>query len=88
MQELSLDTILANWKPGSFDDPWTWGQEHEWLWCHQKKKMKDLTKSISTHGIKTPIILGDDGRVWDGHHRICIAIDLKIETLKITYGTE
>lgn len=24
--------------------------------------------------IKEPILLGDDGRVWDGHHRVCAAM--------------
>jgi hypothetical protein len=30
-----------------------------------------------------PVLLGSDGRVWDGHHRICIAIKYCIPSLMV-----
>ena len=30
-----------------------------------------------------PVMLGSDGRVWDGHHRICIAIQRCIPSLMV-----
>lgn len=46
---------------------------------------EDLTAHVEEHGVGfkdddefNMITLGPDGRVWDGHHRICAAIHLDL----------
>jgi ParB-like chromosome segregation protein Spo0J len=41
--------------------------------------------SIEKTGIREPILLGNDGRVWDGHHRITAAHQLGIEEVPIKH---
>jgi ParB-like chromosome segregation protein Spo0J len=45
-----------------------------------------LITDIAANGVKEPLLLGDDGRVWDGHHRLFVARCLGIETLLVEYG--
>jgi ParB-like chromosome segregation protein Spo0J len=45
--------------------------------------MASLVADISANGVREPILLGDDGRVWDGHHRICAAIELNLTELPV-----
>ena len=34
-----------------------------------------------------PVMLGSDGRVWDGHHRIVLAIEQRIPSLMVEVVT-
>lgn len=75
----SLDRLLREVRPGSRD--WTWQQEHDDLWfsVHAGTSvMDDLATSMQTEGQREPVILGDDGRLWDGHHRVAVAMRLGI----------
>lgn len=69
---LSLDDILNNYRPGSHD--WDWHREFTDLVTRDFQAIHELSLSIKEHGIQNPLLLGDDKRVWDGHHRICAAI--------------
>ena len=42
-----------------------------------------LIEKHNHHEFRHPVILGDDGRVWDGHHRICLAIKHGVSTLNV-----
>ena len=84
LQTISVAEILASWKPGSQE--WTWAEE-----CDDLKDRPE-TKRIETWCLiagwdfadsRHPVILGDDGRVWDGHHRICLAIKHGVSTLNV-----
>lgn len=68
--------IITNFKPGSHDQPWSWMQEFADIYERETNAFLDLVWDIRENGIKEPILLGDDGRIWDGHHRICAAIYL------------
>jgi hypothetical protein len=78
----------------SFRDVIRDGEEHGWdveyadLWINHRERMDDLRKAIQSEGILTPILVGSDGRVWDGHHRVCVAISLGLKTIPITFGGE
>lgn len=45
-----------------------------------------LIGDIAANGITTLILLGDDGRVWDGHHHLRVARLLDSEELPVEYG--
>lgn len=81
---LSPDEIMARWRPGSHDEPWSWRDERDWLW--KRPEMDALMSSIQIAGVLVPVLLGDDGRVWDGHHRIVAALDLGIPEIPYSLG--
>lgn len=36
--------------------------------------------------MKYPILLGTDGRVWDGHHRLCVADMLGLDAVPCEFA--
>lgn len=79
---MSLTLLLVGWDPG---DPHTWADEFKWLEKHHNGKLELLRLDIIAHGIREPIQLGNDGRVWDGHHRIYIANQLGIKRVPVEH---
>ena len=82
--EKPLAQIVAFWRPGSAD----------WSWAEECSDLRDdpVTIAVRTRvdreGIgfadhHSPVLLGTDGRVWDGHHRICIALERGIPSLLV-----
>lgn len=70
------------------------GDEHGWaveygrLWLEQKPYMDKLRESVEAEGIRRAILVGSDGRVWDGHHRVCVAISLGLDEIPIVFSGE
>ena len=84
--------IMEQYRPGSCDAPWDWMDEaadialRECACCgkaghHQEK----IEQSIAAEGFREPVLLGDDGRVWDGHHRILAGRRLRL-LVPVEYG--
>lgn len=75
---MPLPVLLRHWRPGSYD--WEWLDEY-WNLMHVNPAVTDAVRArVESEGFGFadafgPILLGSDGRVWDGHHRICIAIE-------------
>lgn len=82
--KMQLKDLLEHWRPGSQDPPWTWHDEHAELTTGTGRALTDwLREQIKVNGIYDPIILGHDGRVWDGHHRVIIARQLGIREVLV-----
>lgn len=82
---LPTATVLKRYRPGSGD--WDWPTEWADIIQHDGGvTIAGLISDIATHGVREPLLLGDDGRVWDGHHRLLVARLLGIETLPVEYG--
>lgn len=79
--EMPLALLLANFKDG---DELGWTVEFDRLWS-QDRSMDMLATSIQETGIREPIQLGYDGRVWDGHHRLAVADRLGFETVPVEF---
>lgn len=79
-----LADLITRWAPGSQGAGWGWGDECFWCWDHHRDAMADLVADIASNGIRAPVLLGNDGRVWDGHHRICAAIHLVLTEVPVT----
>lgn len=77
---LPLDVLLRDYRDG---DEHGWQTEFDWLDTHHADRMDMLTTSIQETGIREPILLGSDGRVWDGHHRIAVAHRLGIAVVPV-----
>lgn len=80
----SLAQIITFWVPGSRE--WTWAEEYADIMS--RPETKAICKRVDSEGIEfmdhlAPVLLGSDGRVWDGHHRICIAIQRGIPSLMV-----
>ena len=69
METMTPGEIMEFWRPGSHDEPWTWADEAADL----AGELDDMINDIQVNGILHPVVLGVDGRVWDGHHRILAA---------------
>lgn len=83
---LPLGDILRKWRPGSGGDDWTWGDEYFDL--IDQEYTQGFLRMISNFGMEMfckdePILLGNDERVWNGHHRIIIATVLGLEELEV-----
>lgn len=79
--------LLANYRPGSYDATlWTWEEEFAELFNRDTYDILALWKSVKENGILEPILLGDDGRVWDGHHRLTVANMMKLEDVPTEQG--
>lgn len=73
--------LLSNFKDGNETG---WSAEFEWLWRFQSAHLFKLVRDIAVNGIQNPVLLGNDGRVWDGHHRIAAAVALGLEDIPTT----
>jgi hypothetical protein len=73
-----LARVLAEVRCGSQD--WTW--DEEWADLDQRHAetgyLDKLEQDIRANGITAPVLIGTDGRLWDGHHRLRIAVRLGI----------
>jgi len=80
---IPLADLLRDYTPG---DAWDWKTEMGKLKTWFPHNLAKIRNSIQEHGIREPILLGNDGRVWDGHHRITAAHQLGIEHVPIEYA--
>lgn len=78
IQVWPLDRILSEVRCGSQD--WTW--EEEWADLDRRHAetgyLVKLEQEIRENGITMPVLIGSDGRLWDGHHRLRVAVRLRI----------
>lgn len=84
-REVPLSAILAVYRDG---DERGWVNEFNLLEETHGPKLDMLKTSIQEDGIREPIVLGPDGRVWDGHHRLCAAESLGIEKVPVVFAGE
>lgn len=79
-----LAQIITFWRPGSFE--WSWEEEYADIFA--RPETKNIEALVDAQGIGfldhvAPVLLSNNGRVWDGHHRICIAIKRGIPSLMV-----
>lgn len=80
-----LDSLLAVVRDG---DEHGWQVEFDRLWETQQGYMDMLATSVQEAGIHMPILIGSDGRVWDGHHRLAVAHKLGLSEVPIEWAGE
>lgn len=72
---LRAQSVMERVSPGS---GLSWRDELSWLWTHDRTTMQALLDSVGAEGFRSSIILGNDGRLWDGHHRLAAALELGV----------
>lgn len=96
-KSLLVVDVMWGWRPGSYDTnshggQWSWTDEildlHKTVCscCGEAGHyQQELTQKMFEEGAfwEEPPILGNDGRVWDGHHRIIAAMDLRWKALEV-----
>lgn len=95
---MTLADLTSRWRPGNHDTAdtpdganhaWTWKDEAHDLFTRTAEYQGGVVDRVHRDGVGFlddaggPILLGNDGRVWDGHHRIVAAIALGIETVQV-----
>lgn len=84
MTKIELAALKRVFSVGSGD--WDWQTEYDLL--ARKRHTLRLMDSIRADGIREPILLGSDGRVWDGHHRIVAATKLGFSHVPVVFSGE
>ncbi|QUE25551.1 ParB-like nuclease domain protein [Microbacterium phage SadLad] len=72
---MPVTQIITFWRPGSGD--WSWAEEISRISTDPQTPIVARRTREEGFGFSddiAPVLLGSDGRVWDGHHRICLAI--------------
>lgn len=86
-ETMDVRHLIEEYRPGSVLDPdWRWPHEMQFLMRRDQLYVALLTEDIKRNGMHTPILLGDDGRVWDGHHRIAAAMLSFAWEVPVEYG--
>lgn len=80
---LPLAAVLAGWMDG---DEHGWDVEFATLQSERQGYLDMLATSVQEVGIRLPILLGSDGRVWDGHHRLCVADMLALDKVPCEFA--
>ena len=93
LTELPPSEIMERWRPGSYDPPWNWDDERQSLFEEECKccgavgtYQKRIIQKMQDGWFGEPIKLGDDGRLWDGHHRLLAAHALRVEKVPVQFG--
>lgn len=81
---MKINDIMANYTPGEPAN--TWVEEFASILPHgEGLYIADLMRDIHKDGMKVNILLGNDGRVWNGHHRLEAARLLGWEEVPVTH---
>lgn len=73
VHQMKAAEVIAMVTPGSGKD---WTDELCWLWTNDTEDTLLLLRHIAEDGVTEPIVVGNDGRLWDGHHRVAAALAL------------
>lgn len=84
-ETMRVSDILEQYDAG---DGWAWSVEFEWLRKNHGRALRELARSVLQYGVREPIVLGKDRRVWDGHHRLYIAHTFNFEWVPVEYAGE
>lgn len=80
VERMTPAAIMAEFRDG---DERGWDVEFAWLREHHREQLDAITETARVDGIRKPVELGVDGRLWDGHHRLCVAVDLELSDLPV-----
>lgn len=86
MKRLELEYVLSAWGPGSGN--WPWAAEFGDLLTRDGGALASLLADVAVHGIREPLLLGDDRRVWDGHHRLLVARLLGLTAIPVQHAAD
>ena len=80
---MRVEELLATVKDG---DEHGWETEFRILRETHGHRNRELASSILRTGIREPLLIGDDGRLWDGHHRLYAAYWMGYTHVPVKYA--
>lgn len=82
VRTMPLADLLRDYRDG---DELGWEEEFAYLRTspEHRSRLGRLFLSVIEEGIREPILLGYDGRVWDGHHRLCVASEIGLQEVPV-----
>lgn len=83
---MSLDYILENFTPG--EEANAWSDEFVWIIENDYTHTARLAREVKRVGMNLPILLGNDGRVWNGHHRLLVALILGMTEVPVVHADD
>lgn len=83
---MKLNYIFENFTPG--DEGNSWAAEFAWIINNDYANTSHLVEDIDRNGVRLPILLGDDGRVWNGHHRLLVARILGFTEVPVVHAED
>lgn len=82
LETWTLRRVLREYLPGT--GPWDWHTEFRLIaHDHVSPGRHILVARLHRMGIQEPILLGRDGRVWDGHYRLWWATHTFVECVPV-----
>lgn len=78
-----VEHILRDYRDG---DEHGWDTEFAYLISQHHLRIHALLLAVRASGMQNPILLGSDGRVWDGHHRLLVARILGLKRVPVTFS--
>lgn len=84
-EHMELEVLMTTVRDG---DQVGWDIEFEDLREHHAPKIRALTLNVLQNGIREPLLIGDDGRLWDGHHRLYVAHAMGFTHVPVKYARE
>lgn len=83
--DLPVDFIMGMWAPGpQYHMLRTWTNVMSHL--RDEGELHLLAAEVLRHGVHDPVVLGGDGRVWDGTRRIVAAYMKGVLTVPASFG--
>lgn len=82
---MQIDELMTLYKDGG---ELGWEYEFNWMRSEHSAKVSELTLSVLQNGIREPLLIGDDGRLWDGHHRLYVAYFLGFTHVPVKYARD
>ena len=83
--EMNIREILAKYRD---HDGLGWPTMFAHLRTFDYRRIADLTASVAHDGFKEPIVLGSDGVVRDGNHRLAVADALNWRRLPVMFDED
>lgn len=80
VQTVNLTEFMRSVRDG---DERGWDAEFAWLRDNHAARLRGLFMSVLQHGIREPLLVGDDDRLWDGHHRFYVAHALGFTHIRV-----
>lgn len=84
---VAVADLLDRFEPG---DGGSWDEEFSLLESVHARRLMDVLRSVSSHGLVNPVRLSPPGehpeRVVDGHHRLWAAVMLGVDSVPVTFG--
>jgi hypothetical protein len=84
-EQMELNTFLAVVRDG---EEHGWPTEFEWLRQRDGESIRQIIGSVLRLGIQRPVLIGSDGRLWDGHHRVYAAWALGFTHIPVEYARD